>query len=140
MQLDDRTATLLRAGYNASRRFHWGSAIAVTAITAGCVILVFASGEHGLPMYMALSFIPMAVFVLYRATKMPGPEVVEAIIATPERVSVIFSVDSGRIKLLAIKLDDDRRITVRIKHDSDLELVRRALAERAPEASISPPL
>jgi len=69
---------------------------------------------------------------------MPGRDVIEDAIAVPERITVIFSVDSGRIKLLAIKLDDDRRMTMRFKRDDDLDLVRRALAKAAPNATISP--
>ncbi|MEJ7597618.1 MAG: hypothetical protein WKG01_06885 [Kofleriaceae bacterium] len=140
MQLDDRTASLLRAGYESSRRFHWGSAILVAVITAGCVILELGWGEHGLTMYMALSFIPMSIFVLYRATKLPGPGLVETVIANPALVTVIFSVDNGRIKLLAIKLDDERRVTLRYKREGDLETVRRTLAKHAPDAKVSPPL
>ena len=78
--------------------------------------------------------------MLYRAAQMPGRDVIEDAIANPERIVVIFSVDSGRIKLLAIKLDDDRRMTLRYKREDELELVRRALAKAAPKATISPAL
>ena len=140
MALDDRIATLLRAGDTASRRFHWGSAIVVAVISVSMLILELGWGDHGLTLVMALAFIPASVFVLYRAYQMPGRDVVEDAIAVPERIVVIFSVDTGRIKLLAIKLDDDRRMTLRYNRDDELELVRRALAKAAPKASISPAL
>jgi hypothetical protein len=137
--LDKPIAMQLRAGYQASRKYYRFAAGAMTALTVAMAALCAATASWG---YLALAcamLVPLTAFIVYRTAKLPGPDVLEAALAEPERVTTILKLVTPRTRILGVEIDG-AILPLRFDTEAELDRARRGLAEKATKATLVPPL
>jgi hypothetical protein len=133
-------ADQLRAGYAASRRFYRVGAGAMTALTVAMTAICLATSSWASLALVGGLFVPLWLFVLYRTWRQPGPELLARAIDTPERIATILKLVTPRTHLLGVELDSGEMLALRFGSERELDDARRALAERAENATLVPPL
>ena len=137
--LDKPIAMQLRAGYQASRKYYRFAAGAMTGLTVAMIALCAATGSWG---YLALAgamLIPLSAYIVYRTAKLPGPDVLEAALAEPERVTTILKLVTPRTRILGVEIDG-AIVPLRFETEAELDEARKQLAAKAPKATVVPPL
>ncbi|MCW5807973.1 MAG: hypothetical protein KIT31_36815 [Deltaproteobacteria bacterium] len=140
LALDRPMVTALRASYEASRRHYRLAAVAMSALTVALAAICVATGSWTSLALVGVMFIPLWLFVGYRSMKFVGPDVVDDVLASPERVTLILKLVTPRTHVLGVELDDGRLVPLRFPDEASLEKARLYLAERSPKATISPPI
>ncbi|HEV7555353.1 MAG TPA: hypothetical protein VGO00_07870 [Kofleriaceae bacterium] len=132
-------AARIRAADAATRRAHRLAAAGMTAIVAILIAVCCIAGAWGSLALVGVAFVPLWLFVVYRAYKLPGRELVERAITRPDSITSLLKVVTPRSRILGIELGPEM-LALRFASESDLDDTRRALAALAPDASVVPPL
>ena len=133
-------AAIILTSYEESRKHYRFAALAMSALTLVLATLCAVTGSWGSLALVGVFFIPLWLFVGYRSVKFVGRDAVDAVIASPERVTMILRLVTPRTHILGVEIDDGRMIPLRFPDEEALETARVFLAQRSPKATISPPL
>jgi len=132
-------AASIRAADSATRRSYRLASGVMTALVIALTGVCLFVGAWGSLALVGLLFVPLWLFVLYRTWKLPGRHLVERAITRPESISAIIKLATGRSQILGLELGPEM-LALRFSSEAELDTVRRALAARAPDATVAPPL
>jgi hypothetical protein len=132
-------ANRMRVADTTTRRIYRLGAGMMTALVIGFAAVCSATGAWGWLALVAILFVPLWLFVVYRTWKLPGRHLLERAIARPDSISALVKLATGRSWMLGIELGPEM-LALRFTNEADLDTTRRALAALAPDATLTPPL
>lgn len=132
-------AVSLRIADARSRRYHRFAAGLMTLLVVGLISVCLATGSMMSLLLVLVAFVPLWLFVGYRAYKLPDASLVERAITRPDSITSLIKIITPSSKVLGIELGP-QMLALRFPTEAGLDEAMAALAALAPDASVVPPL
>jgi len=111
----------------------------MSAFVVGLTAVCIATGSMMSLLLVLIAFVPLWLFVAYRAYKLPDTSLVERAITRPDSITSLIKIITPGSKVLGIELGP-QVLALRFGSEAQLDEARAALAALAPDASVVPPL